>query len=362
MGDIERIAADGFILPDRGGKLAGVEMLSLRIALRAFFSTYQHMKYTLHLFDGTTTEDQATIDFNHTASYCEACAETIVHFQHFTELICKDMLRAIHPLLANEVPKKPTVLCKLLAGKGISQAEQAALKSVEFSEALERVCALDETMHQQRAQVSRIKIGRPWLIRINELRNRVWHRGIYLLRYPSLDELIGKYVLPFVRETLNCPQYGGLDRFWKYRSLACGVDPVEGIIAEYRLPKPDLGKVAFLKELGRAAYEVPDRDDPILVQLGRDRRTRAERIAQSTLREPEVVEVRDCPVCGAKTLALYEEIETEAAESPDGWFEKACRYTWMAKCSYCSFEVNHHLKNPGEYSLPIDDLWRGEDL
>jgi hypothetical protein len=81
-------------------------MVSLRIALQAYFSTYRTMSYFLHMFEVNHGQpDQAAIDFNHGSDYCQNCAEAIVHFQHFTELVCKDFLRAEHPLLAIDALK-----------------------------------------------------------------------------------------------------------------------------------------------------------------------------------------------------------------------------------------------------------------
>lgn len=107
MTDINNIAINGFSLPERGRTLKGLALLSLKIALKAFFSTYQSMKYTLHIFNTKNIENQETIDFNHSSSYCEACAEAVVHFQHFVELVCKDFLRAEHDLLAMDASPHP---------------------------------------------------------------------------------------------------------------------------------------------------------------------------------------------------------------------------------------------------------------
>lgn len=142
MTEINILVNNGFRLDMRGNVLADFAMLSLNIALKAFFSTYNNMKYGIHYFDGATHPDQDTIDFNHPLSYCRACAESIVHFQHFAELVCKEFLRKDHPLLAVDALSKHVIFHKLLKGERVTSEEHEGLKSIEFSEALERVSKL----------------------------------------------------------------------------------------------------------------------------------------------------------------------------------------------------------------------------
>lgn len=362
MIDINTIANNGFSWTGRRGELTGLALLSLRIALRAFFSTYQSMRYSLHLFDARSSEDQETIDFNHSPSYCEACAESIVHFQHFVELICKDFLRADHPLLADDASTRPVILHKLLKGEPVSSADQERLKSLGFWEALERLCALINEGRIGSDQLDFIVQARPWLENLNRLRNRLWHRGTFILRYPALDEFVGEYVLPFARNVVALPEYSGHQRLWRYRDLTCGIDPIEDIISAFRTGQPDLGKVALLKELGRAAYENPLLSLPITDLFNREHRRRVERIAAAEIHEPSGAGVRTCPVCGVRSLIVYDDIEPEGYDPAEGTYERAWRYTWQVKCMCCTFEINHHLENPSVYGLPIEDYWHAEEL
>lgn len=367
MRDINTIANNGFSWTGRRGELTGLALLSLKIALHAFFSTYQSMKYSLHLFDTRSSEDQETIDFNHSFSYCEACAESIVHFQHFVELICKDFLRANHPLLADDASTRPIILHKLLKDEPVSSADQEGLKSLEFREALERLCALINEARIGSDQLNFIVQARPWLEKLNVLRNRLWHRGTFILRYPALDELVGEYVLPFVEKVVALPEYSGHQQLWRYGDLTCGIDPIEEIISAFRTGQPDLKKVALLKELGRAAYENPLRVLPttswsFAELFNREHRRRAERIAAVEIREPSAASVRSCPVCGVESLIVYDDIEAEGYDPAEGTYERAWRYTWQVKCMCCTFEINHHLENPSVYGLPIEDYWHAEEL
>ena len=263
MTDINKIANNGFTLPERGGAVKGLALLSLKIALKSFFSTYQTMKYRLGIFDTKNIEDQE-IDFNHSSSYCEVCTEVVVHFQHFAELVCKDFLRADHDLLAVDASDRPVVLHKLLKGDPVSSTDLEGLKSIESWVTLQRLCKLIKARRVGSDQFDFVLQARQWLQKLNKLRNRLWHRGIFILRYPALDNLVGEYVLPFVENVVALPEYSGLQGLWKYKNLRCGIDPIEFIKKEFRNGKYELGKIAYLKELGRAAYENPLSGRPVV--------------------------------------------------------------------------------------------------
>lgn len=78
-------------------------LLSLKIALEAFFSTYQGIKYRLDLFELKREYDleDDVIDSKYTSFYMENSAEAIIHFHQFVELVCKEILRDENPLLVD---------------------------------------------------------------------------------------------------------------------------------------------------------------------------------------------------------------------------------------------------------------------
>lgn len=358
MMDVNVIKDDGFLLTDRGGKLLSLTLLSLRIALKAYFSTYQSMKYRLHLFDSLDNVDEETIDFNHFSPYFELYAETIVHFQHFAELVFKDFLRAEHPLLTVDnvdSKKNLVILHKILRGDSLSTKEERDLKTIGLLDALDRITKLIEEKRIRESHLVFVREAK-WLEQLNSLRNSVWHRGTFILRYPALDRLVGEYILPFVNQITNLPEYADQEGFWKYPKLKCGIDPIENIIDEFKEGRFDIGKIALLKELGRAAYENPIKNPTSAAFLSRDRR-RAERIARAE--QFGVNSVKSCPVCGADTLVVYDETEEDPfSETRKG----AWQYTYRVKCMFCTFEINHHLKNPSEYGLPIEDYWSAQQM
>ena len=94
--------------------------------------------------------------------------------------------------------------------------------------------------------------------------------------------------------------------------------------------------------------------------IGQEYRERAEQIANSETEN--VADVRTCPVCGVNSLVIYDEIEVEGEDLYEATYDRAWRYTWEVLCMYCTFEVYHHLENPRDYGIDIDDFWFGEEL
>jgi hypothetical protein len=359
---LEKIAADGLDLLRRDSPLADLSLLSLRIGLKSYFSTYKTMKYGLHLFNEEDRKDPKTVDFNHPSSYWTACSEAILHFQHFAELVCKELLRTEHALLAIDATSRPIIFHKLLTGEPVQEADYLNVKTLQFSEALQSLCELVKERKLGGGQYDFFLAYREALVGLNSLRNRIWHRGTFVLRYPALDELFGRYLLPFMQNCVTLKQFAESESAWKYSNLSCGLDPIDLIVAELAGPDFDLRKIALLKELGRAAYMNPTArykfDEYFAVQL----RHRAERIASTEQHERNVSRTTNCPVCGAQSLVVYDDVEAEDEDQETGKYSKACRYTWQVKCLLCSFEINHHLDNPKKYGLPLEDYWTSEEL
>jgi hypothetical protein len=328
--DVSRIYEDGFTLERDSENITGLALLSLKLALKGYFSTYSTMKYSLHAFDKDFRDKYCEIvDIDkHSSSYVESSTEAILHLHHFAELVFKDILRAEHPLLADDIRNQPIILHKLIKGESLADGDRLKLKSIDFGEALKRLSSLAKGKRiSEHSRYNFISDYEPFFEKLNELRNRLWHRGIYILRYPALDEFFGKYALPFIQNVTSLPDYSGNERFWKYQKLSCDIDPIKLIVKEFCETSDNpynIGKIAMLKELGRAAYHQPQK-------------------------------IRDHGRTIGKKEYLPYVINAEH-------IKRAWRYTWQVVCMCCSFEVNHHLENPKKYSLNIEDFWFGEEL
>lgn len=357
--DPKKVAKDGFSVNDARGSIADVALLSLRTALKAYFSTYQSMQYSLHMFEPGGHSDQGTIDSNHATDYIEAATETLLHLQHFVELFSKTVLRSSHPILASSAADDVDVLFKLTKGQPLTPEEERKLKSLEFSAAWKRLIKLVGDGSIDQSTYGFVVAADAWATELGTLRNRLWHRGSFVLRYPALDRFVGQFVLPFVLKVLSLPEYAGREWFWKYRRLHCGYDPLTEIARICASDPFDLTHVALLKELGRAAYENPLTPDGPSDFFDKRFKRRFESAARLEEIEAEVSEVKACPVCGLQTLVVYDE-STDPDEDGNGerWL-----YTWQVECRCCSFTVDNHLKNPGDYGLAaIPDFWKAEKL
>ncbi|MGE8051732.1 hypothetical protein ACQKPT_26015 [Pseudomonas monteilii] len=361
--EIKRLTEQGFKIDEEGSSNINLALISLRLALKAYFSTYKSFSYRIRALDAQHGSTEEEIIFNHRPAYCEAYAECIVHFQHFAELTCKGFLRNDHQLLADSVIKAPELLYKLVHKKKLTVEEEQKLFSAEFGESLNR---LKELVKSGQLKGSN-KLGfileyYDALVQLNSLRNRVWHRGLYVLKYTALDEFVGRYLLPYVVATLKHPMFKGEEVNWKYRSLACGTDPIAEIVKHFKDQEYDLGKVAFLKEMGRAAYE--NRLPPVVKKgtkskldkkftfgaiFGSRRRERAERIAESEA-ALDYNHVTECPVCGAKSLIVHEETDFDYDEETDEPINYR-RYTHEVHCENCTFTLEDAVKNAADYGI-----------
>jgi hypothetical protein len=77
MRSIDRVVKDGFILSAPHQEFFDRALLSLRIALRADFSTYREKRGRLGILGATVSglseeENQRVIDYHHQLGYCEA--------------------------------------------------------------------------------------------------------------------------------------------------------------------------------------------------------------------------------------------------------------------------------------------------
>ncbi|NRD51621.1 hypothetical protein [Corallococcus exiguus] len=351
---LDSIVKDGFSLTDRKGKLTDLSLISLRTGLRSYFATYSSMMNFLHLFEPNSTAPLDKADFAHALEYIENSTEAILHLQHFAELVCKDLLRDEHPILASDAANDSVILAKMLSNDALTDDEIDGLKSLEFSSALERLLKLHDSGQLKKNSAIFIKNNQAALKTLNQLRNRLLHRGRYILRYDALDEFIGGHVLSFIKEALKLPRYKDLKFIWKYPQLTCGIDPLDEIEAELRSPTYDLRKVALLKELGRAAYASPLYENLFGQFENMTLSQRAE--ASASTDEIDAYAVRDCPVCGVKALIMYASTEVDG-EPEDETATLIYRHTYEVYCTCCTFSTNSYLNNPKDYGLSIDDLW-----
>ena len=252
--DIETLSKDGFFLNDTSTVYSNIAFLSLRSSLMSYFKTSINLNWLLSDSELDSIKPSEK-DEKHGIDYAGNACNAISHFHHFTELILKDILRSKNTLLAVDASDDPMLLYKLANKEIISDFEIDKLKQIEFKMALDRVVALVKNSELD-SSYGFIKESQRWLEKINALRNRISHRGAFILRYNALDELFGKYILPFIIKVTALPQYNSII-MWKLNMYNDDIHPIEDIIKEYTQKNINQYKIQLLKLLANSAYSNP---------------------------------------------------------------------------------------------------------
>ena len=344
-------------------------VISIRAGLKAYFATYRIAGVSL--VSSQIAGCSPANYFNQPESspdYQEAYTETILHLHFGIELAIKELLHQKHLLLTSStLPDSAVLLCRILHNEPIPHGEAEKMKSVEFAEALKRTIALIKEK-QLDDNLSIIMDHKDLLENLNRLRNRIIHRGLFIMDYWAFDLDVSAYVIPFLTRLMSLPQFvnqGGQTGIvateppWKYKKLACGIDPLDEICKIGDATVSARKKLALLKELGRAAYENPLGD---FAQSGSvldmsifdaEAKTRAQQNAEQEMRNTNhhtyygANGLLKCPVCDQTTLVRYHDADGADNE---------------VKCTCCSFNVAKLLGNGKEHGLEMEDFWPSETV
>ena len=347
--------SDGFLLNEEKDQHYDVAFLSLRLALKAYFNTYKSVSYCLSNF----INSQCSIiknDRMYSINYIEDACEAITHFQNFAELVLKDILRQKHILLANKLDgKKKYILDILLDGKNITESEikdNITGRSIEFSETINRIETLLENKKFEHTNYDFLLLNVKWLRKLNYLRNRISHRGIYVLRYKALDVLFTKDALPFMKKVLALERYKN-QRGWQF-DISSNIHLIDSMINCYgNSYKSD--KLAILKEMGRAAYNNPLVPTKNISSnfYNKDIIKRAMVLSTHVLQHESNGDLKTCPVCGIKSLVQFNDFH----EIEDKNGIEVYEFVYMIKCFCCSFELRGEPTGLDQMELPFDNFW-----
>ncbi|MBS4213239.1 hypothetical protein [Neobacillus rhizophilus] len=358
--NINEIVSNGFSINDIERKFSSFAFISLKTALNSFFSTYKSSTLFIHSILNGGTSNINEVDRQYATDYIEHYAETIIHFQHFIELVCKEILREKNELLVLNIDRQHEIFYKLLNNEEVTSLELEGIRTIEFNTTYERLFNLIKAGKlDSKYNFFATQKNKDALNKLNTLRNRIWHRGTFVLRYEALDVFIGKFILPIINEIISLPEFMSLKSSWSYKPLTLGIDPLSEIIIECSKDSYNAGKVAFIKELGRAAYNNPlhfkfkfFNDEIIKHSLNT-----AE--AELNAYHSQATAIYDCPVCGVKSLTSYEDSDGE--QESDGSYSSYWTFSWYIKCHCCSFKISRELKNPKEYGYDLPDYWYSYD-
>lgn len=241
--EIKEIKNNLFKLDDDNNDIV---LNSLNIAIKSYFCSYASVREQF---------DKRTYHETYSKDYYENFSETILHFHHFFELLLKELLKNEHKLLPIDITRESKVLVKLITNKPLEDNEKLNNNTLAFKSLLDRTCkliSLEPNIH-----FGFIKNHKASLDLLNDIRNGIWHKGENMLKYEAYDYLIGKYILPLAVKFLECSNY--MEKYkktqlWVFKENSIKINPLELIIKEFEKEKIDIGKVAVLKELGRASY------------------------------------------------------------------------------------------------------------
>ncbi|HLP91283.1 MAG TPA: hypothetical protein VK184_22215 [Nostocaceae cyanobacterium] len=368
--ELENITNHGFNVEESSDKDIDLAFLSLKIALKAYFSTYHcHnglLNYYIDNKEYFKDDDLMYCDLlgkSILAKYCEAYTECIIHFHHFAELVCKNFLRHDNPLFvispSDEKNIEKNILLKYKIVKNqLSLKDENDMKTITFLDSLKALLSLikaEEIKNDYYQKLSFIEKHEEMLKKLNTLRNIVWHRGLYILYYEALDKLVGKYILPFVDEVTKHEKYSVYENLWNHTKIDCGINPIKEIINHFKEGYHNMEKIALVKELGRAAYNIPscwysqDKKEKEAIE------NKALAISKNSY-DSEIAEIDRCPVCGFNSLIIYKYVEYEVDQNDVVYSETP--YCSRVKCECCSFELHNDIRNASEYGIEgIRDYW-----
>ncbi|TQR47866.1 hypothetical protein [Bacillus cereus] len=357
--DIKDIVSDGFSINDLDKKISSFSFISLNTAIKSYFSTYKSSEHFLGTVLDNNSMTKFEKDWQYGINYIENYSETIIHFQHFIELICKEILREKHELLVLNLDKKHELFYKLLFKEEVPSSDLEGLRTNEFNTTVERMYQLIKAEKLDSRYNFFIEANnKEALKRLNHLRNRIWHRGTFVLRYEALDLFVGRYILPIILQIVDLPEYKNLENIWRYNPLKYSIDPITEIIDECSKTDYNIEKIAFLKELGRAAYNNPLHFNHFFKFFNDEIIKRSERIAEAEVsleNHSQADKIYNCPVCGVDSLTSYEDSDGEIEE--DGSYSSYWTFSWYIKCHCCSFEISNKLKNPKDYGYDLPNYW-----
>jgi hypothetical protein len=386
--DLGKVLKDGFRIEEPHGyeTYPDFAMLSLRASLRAYVETYA----AIHRHLSNVERDVPDFGPKYTERYFETYMRSIIHAHHFVELAMKHILRDHDLLQAKNVPRKRLAirtsldrLCKLVKA-GAHHFVELLVRHIlrkhapqeGFRASFDRLCKLVKAGELTSQEAKLVFDNKKTLRKLNELRNSIWHGGTWVLHYNALDTLFGCCLIDVLTSLATTAYAKFPERAWKYEPLACTIDPLVEILEEYRKnpSSPSAQKVALMKEMARAAYEVPAsiwfirgvpaRDTAARrkvlsvntgVRVKQEHEEKAKALAFSTTEEQSASDIVGCPVCGVEALLRYDVI----VDLENG--TTVC-YTSEAKCTCCTFSITSDSGDPAAHGFHIPPILEANEV
>lgn len=338
MKSLDDLIKDGFYVSEATNSRGNIADYSLLGSLRSYFSTAEDLDRYLSLQDWKSINDESKEIL--AGSYARDACNAITQFQHFFELFLKDILLEHNKLLVYDASQKPDLLIKLVNGDRVSNAELDKMHLIECNEAILRIKAMYKA---KKLAAYYLFIANYFELfeKINVLRNRIAHRGAFIINPSALNEIFGKYVFPFINELEKISGYENI-KSWTFNLKTDKLNPFEAIKNEYlKNGQIDENKIHLFKLIGAAGYNNKiDFDlEPFFLDINDAIRKQAESGAQ-TVAERNMTNAEECPVCGCKSFVP----EKDYCDGLDiNGNEISIEYVYRIKCGQCGFHIEEWL-------------------
>lgn len=349
MKNLDELIKDGFFVSEVRRNRGNIADHFLVESLRAFFSTAEDLDWYL----SSKIDEKASKEIL-VGSYARNACNAITQFQHFFELFLKDILLEHNKLLVYDASQKPELLIKLINGEKVLNSELEKMHFIECSEAILRIKAL----HKSGKLDSNYLFVANYIDlfeKLNALRNRIAHRGAFIITPPALNEVFGRFVFPFINELENVKGYGNL-RLWSFNLKTRELNPFEAISKDYFNGLVDENKIHLYKLIGAASYKNKiDFDlDEVFSVINDEIREQAESIAQTLADRNRTVEAIECPICGCNSFVR--EMDCYVGEDEYGNEITSEPYVYRISCGQCGFHIeNWLLSKLKEFNIPMLD-------
>ena len=351
MNNLDDLIKDGFFVSEVDSGRENIADYSLLGALKAYFSTAEDLDWYLSRKDNNTLKDKEAKELLAGAYARDAC-NAITQFQHFFELFLKDILLEYNQLLVYDASQKPELLVKLIDNDTILESELEKLHFIECSDAIERIKTLQK-IKKLDPEYQFINKYLDLFEKLNRLRNRIAHRGAFIINPAALDEIFGRHVIPFINELVGVGGYMHI-KTWIFNLKNKNLNPFDAIVKEYNNSQVDDNKIHLFKLIGAASYRNKiDYELDDVLGIYKEIREKAEKNAKS-LAERYMNDVLECPVCGCKSFVR--EMDMYDEEDEYGNITKCESYVYKISCEQCGFHIEHWLLNKlKDFNIPMPD-------
>lgn len=319
------------------GVFKNMSHISLNSALKSYFKTADDLSEIVRMENAGIEAKKINVRILLSDYVIDVC-DTILHLQHFFELYVKNILLTVSPLLVYKVKELYDIELKLIKGISVSDSDLEKLYFIEGSEAFNKLKKL--ITKSEFSNYAFLNKHFELIEQVNTLRNRIAHRGAFVLSYKALDELFGKKVLPFLEDMRNYDKSTKFDYGFNLQTQS--LNPFEEIKKEFKKTDPNRIKIYVLKMIGYAAFNnriAPSDASSLERSFYQHTIDEVEEHAQHICEQyPEVKEIKECPVCGCKTLQLI--TETDGCQNGEGDIVQENFWIDAIECEQCGFYLH----------------------